>query len=856
MPIYARLALILLTAVVAGSAQNCFFSITPNTASFPAAGGNGQITVTASAGDCQRSVTSNASWITVSFGQTGTGSGTSGYTVAVNNTASQRTGTLNVAGQLFTVTQAAGTCSYQLSPASATAPSTGGTASFQVTSSCGWTAVSTATWLTASAAESTVTWTAAANTTATQRSGTITVGTATFTVTQPAGTCAVTATTTSLNFAAAGGTGTITVETRDGCARTAESTVAWMRITSGASGTGAGTVGFTVDVNTTRQSRIGSIRVQDQIVTIRQEGSTCVYLLNPRTANIPAAGGTGTFSIGTSSGCTWTATSSVPWVVIDSGTSGTANGTVTFSVGANYDASPRSAFVAVGDQTFVVSQPGAACFVEVSRQDFSLTASGGLGTVSVGTLASCTWTATTTDSWITITRGASGTGAGDVDFTVAPNGTVLIRNGTIAVGDKVIRIAQAAANCAVSIGSRAASVAQAGGSGTVAITANCAWRAVPSAEWIQITSPATGSADTTLAYSVTANNTPDERRGTITVNGQTLTITQAGQRCTVSVGTASVRLTTPPRGGAGTLDVTGAGGCAWTAASSAAWLEIQWSSVGGTGTVRYTAQPNASGAVRTASISIGDKSVVVEQAPIVVRVGAEGVLNAASFASGAVAPGEIVTIYGEGFGASSLALLQLTPDRQRITDRLANTRVLFDGQAAPMVYAIDGQLSAIVPYAVAGKETTSVEVEYAGVRSAPASLRVVSAAPAVFTVAASGRGQAAVLNQDFSVNGPANAATRSSVIQIFATGEGQTSPLGVDGKLAAVPLPVPLLPVRVFIGGVEARVTYAGGAPGLVAGLIQINAEVPGSLQPGPETPLVIRVGDAGSPAGPTIAIR
>jgi uncharacterized protein (TIGR03437 family) len=91
---------------------------------------------------------------------------------------------------------------------------------------------------------------------------------------------------------------------------------------------------------------------------------------------------------------------------------------------------------------------------------------------------------------------------------------------------------------------------------------------------------------------------------------------------------------------------------------------------------------------------------------------------------------------------------------------------------------------------------------------------------------------------------------------IFATGEGATSPVGVDGKLAAVPLPKPVLPVSVKIDGIDAEVAYAGGAPGLVAGVIQINARVPATVAAGNAVPIVIKIGTAESQAGVTLAIR
>jgi uncharacterized protein (TIGR03437 family) len=92
-------------------------------------------------------------------------------------------------------------------------------------------------------------------------------------------------------------------------------------------------------------------------------------------------------------------------------------------------------------------------------------------------------------------------------------------------------------------------------------------------------------------------------------------------------------------------------------------------------------------------------------------------------------------------------------------------------------------------------------------------------------------------------------------VLIFASGEGQTSPPGVDGKLAVVPLPTPLLAVEVTIGGQRAIVDYVGGAPGLVAGVVQINVRIPENVTPGNAVPIVVRFGTYISPDNVTLAI-
>ena len=153
------------------------------------------------------------------------------------------------------------------------------------------------------------------------------------------------------------------------------------------------------------------------------------------------------------------------------------------------------------------------------------------------------------------------------------------------------------------------------------------------------------------------------------------------------------------------------------------------------------------------------------------------------------------------------------------------------------------------------KSTTQMQVNYAGQLSAPMTVPVIAAAPGLFTNDASGKGQAVVLNQDFSRNTAANPAARGSIVVFYGTGEGQTVPPGVDGLINNTVFPKPVLPLKVTMGGIDARVAYFGAAPGLVSGLFQANVTVPAGISPG-SVPVVFTVGTASSPAGVTVAVK
>lgn len=228
-----------------------------------------------------------------------------------------------------------------------------------------------------------------------------------------------------------------------------------------------------------------------------------------------------------------------------------------------------------------------------------------------------------------------------------------------------------------------------------------------------------------------------------------------------------------------------------------------------------------------------------------------GIMNAGSFLPGPVAPGELVTLIGSGIGPAS----SQQPNGAPSSPVLGGTSVLFDGTAAPLLYAASNQINAIVPYSLSGKTTTLTVTSQAQTIAAVAE-PVAAAAPAIFTLDSSGTGAGAILNQDTTVNSPSNPAATGSVVVIFASGAGQTSPPSVDGEVTGTVLAKPVLPVSVQIGGADAEVLYAGAAPGLIAGVVQVNALVPSGATPGPAVPIVLLVGGANSQAGVTVAIR
>lgn len=126
-----------------------------------------------------------------------------------------------------------------------------------------------------------------------------------------------------------------------------------------------------------------------------------------------------------------------------------------------------------------------------------------------------------------------------------------------------------------------------------------------------------------------------------------------------------------------------------------------------------------------------------------------------------------------------------------------------------------------------------LDIEHEGERSESYHHLSVSSAPGVFVLARTTTGTplSFVLNEDGTVNLPTNRAKRGSIVTLYGTGEGETDPPGVDGQIAGSVLPKPKLPVKVRVGVTEAEVQYAGAAPGMVAGTLQVNFRLPPDLR-------------------------
>lgn len=231
------------------------------------------------------------------------------------------------------------------------------------------------------------------------------------------------------------------------------------------------------------------------------------------------------------------------------------------------------------------------------------------------------------------------------------------------------------------------------------------------------------------------------------------------------------------------------------------------------------------------------------------------VVNAASGIPGALAPGEIISIYGTYLGPAKGVGLIVSGGKVQTT--LAGIQVLFDGLAAPLLYVSSGQINAVVPFELNGRFQTRMQVSNNGTVSSTLDLAVTPAAPGLFTLTQNGMGQGAILNSTGNVNGTNSPAAKGSIIVLYATGGGETTPIGVTG--AVTPIDGTGLKqisgVTVMVGGQAATVLYAGSAPGFVEGALQINVQLPANVLTG-QLPVLMMVNGGSSQPGVTVAVQ
>jgi|GEM_PF-1963107 len=251
------------------------------------------------------------------------------------------------------------------------------------------------------------------------------------------------------------------------------------------------------------------------------------FSLSPN-PNFSAAGSPGIVGVTSTGSCGYTSVSNTPFITITSGATGTAPANVGFNVAANTGPSQRTGTITIANKTFTVTQDGLNCSYSIAPTAPNFSASGNTAAINITATAGCAWTAISNDNWLTITSGSSGSGNGVANYLVAAN-TGPARTGTFTVAGQTVTVTQAS-GCTFALSPTAQNFPASIAAGAVNVTsgAGCAWSAVSNAAFISVTSGASDSGNGTVGYSLTANDVSSQRSGTLTIAGQTFTVTQDG----------------------------------------------------------------------------------------------------------------------------------------------------------------------------------------------------------------------------------------------------------------------------------------------------------------------------------------
>ncbi|HME07919.1 MAG TPA: putative Ig domain-containing protein [Bryobacteraceae bacterium] len=808
--------------------QSCSYSLSATSQNVSASAASGSVNVLASAG-CSWTAVSNAPWIGISSGATGIGNGPVGFNVSANTTGFARSGTLIIAGQTFTVSQSASatsglsiTTSATLPPATQNVPYSTSLAASGGTPGYTWSLSGTLpTGLTLSPQAGVISGTPS------------TAGVYAFTVmvTDAKGATAMLPVSLAVNSpgtqtfsfanvlfpqAVTGQTYSQTVQTVGGCQSTTpfrQSVVIsetgtlppGLSFSSGppalisGSPTATGSYSFTLsatdfcNVTITQSSTIvvGTSAPPPAQFTATPASLTFLY------ANGGAQPATQSFALSAASvGTVFTASvaSSTSWLVIVSGVSGATPATITVGL-TNYSTLAAGAYA--GAVTISPVNGGTPLQIPVTL------------TVTAGPMV----TATPTALAFNLTTAGSKS-SGQQSITIASTGAAV--NFT------------AAASTVSGTGWLSVTPTAAATPATLTVTANAAGLGAGAYTGSMAIVPTTGPV-LSLPVTLTVTGGP-----MLAVNPASLSFkVQAGLTPTPQ----AVALTSGPPIG---FNVS------ISPASASNWLAVTAFTALTPATLNIAVNPTGlTPGTYSATLTISDPSnsspsVTV---PVSVNVAASPVVsavtNAASFQAGPVAPAELLVLFGSDLGPATLV-----STGSPLSSSLAGASVLFDGAPGIMLYTSAQQLAVIAPVGLAGRASTQVQVQYQGLLSPAVDVRVVDANPAIFMADKSGQG--AIVNQDGTPNSVNSPAANGSVVLIFATGGGQTNPPTADGVPSAGVAPL-LLPVSVQIDGIEAGVQYKGAAPGL-AGLDQINVQIPPGVRTGVPIPVLLTVGTVTAP--------
>ncbi len=669
------------------------------------------------------------------------------------------------------------------------------------------------------------------------------------------------------------------VVTASNCSWTAQSNVPWITVTAGATGSGNGAVALSIAPNTETNSRTGTVTIASQTFTVQQAAAPCSYSLSGTLGSIGDSGGSLGINVVTASNCSWTAQSNAGWITITAGATGSGNGTVNLSIARNTTTSARTGTVTIAGKTYTVQQAAAppviVCTYSVGAMQFAFGQAAQSSTLQVSTGSTCGWSASSNVSWISVSPSAPALGNGTVTIGVQANTSASPRTATVTVAGQAITITQSgqpsvpvitlspsqivlsavkgsqtSSWSSVLIGSDQPGVAFSIGTGLPAWLGVSASSGVTPAS-LQISAnptgmePGTYSAKIPIQSSGTANqdlslNVTFSVEGDTVIRSSPRSLSFRASSADTGVLSQSIQ-----------VKVFGSDTPVRALVQGAAWLSASVGLAANIWVVRVNADPrglapgvydaNVGVSCVTAScesVSIPVRLQVTGSAPAAgagtegssIHIASGGIVNAASFQQG-ITEGSWMSIFGTGFSTETREWSLEDFDGSKFPTVIAGVSVKVNGRTAPIHFVGPGQINFQAPAKI-GAGWALVEVEtpngtdraytYAS-RENPGFFQV-DAAGQVAALLSDGRALGR-LPDDPATGAKWTVARPGDIIAIYGTGFGPTDPAVEPGFIySGAAALVAKGTLRVSIGGVEAKVEFAGQSGG---GLNQINVVVP-----------------------------
>ena len=578
-------------------------------------------------------VSSNQPWCSVTQ-SSGTGNATLSFDVSANTLTTDRSAIITIRVndnlmQTVNIQQQGVDQSLLVSSNNFTIASTAGSNTFTITSNLNWSVSSNQSWCTVSPASGSnngnVTFTLSANPTTSPRVAIITVSAGSLVqqiaITQDSAFIPeLSVSAEMISMATTAGSGTVEITSNQNW--TVTSNQSWCTV-SPTSGSNNGTINFDLTANPSTSIRTATITVTagslTKQVTIEQQGTDKTLIVSSNSFNMAASAGSNSFTV--TSNQSWTVSSNQTWCTVNP-TSGTNNGSVTFTLAENTTTSLRIAVISVSgggitQQITVTQQATIIPVLSVSSETISVAVAAGSGTVEV--TSNQNWTVASNQTWCTVSP-QSGANDGTINFSYSANTSTSIRTAilTLTAGSltKQVTIEQQGTDNTLLVSSNSFDMSASAGNNSFTITSNQSWTVASNQTWCTV-SPVSGSNNGAVSFTVAENTETSSRIAIITVTAGTLSqqVTVTQQAAAPFLNVSSEKYTLAATAGNGTVNITSNQN--WTVESNQSWCTVTPSSGSNNGTINFTITANETTSERTALITITTgsltKQVTIEQ---------------------------------------------------------------------------------------------------------------------------------------------------------------------------------------------------------------------------------------------------